>query len=280
MSPRPRGRRRHPGTARRRSGPAGKGAGPCASTSRSAHLPGSRLPEPVLGADRAGAVARRGPQQRLAVEPALAEHVRQPLQIAGQPQLGEEVLAVGQGDPVGAEADPAARGHDVADPADPDASRRFEPGSQDATAPLSANTLSSSSVTQTKCSSTVRGPSTPRSASRRTAGLPYRCRLNIISERVSSACVISEVPWSSAARWQRRYSSSEQAGVQSGAVTIRIRSSPAVPVSRQRLERRHHVVDRPGVPHRRRADLGGEIRRAAGPGTSRRPGGRRCSGRG
>jgi len=54
--------------------------------------------------------------------------------------------------------------------------------------------------------------------------LPYCCRLNIISERVSSACVISEVPWSSAARWQRRYSSSEQAGVQSGAVTIWIRS--------------------------------------------------------
>ena len=32
--------------------------------------------------------------------------------------------------------------------------------------------------------------------------------------------MISDVPWSSAARWQRWYSSSEQAGVQSGAVTM------------------------------------------------------------
>ncbi len=54
----------------------------------------------------------------------------------------------------------------------PVASRRFEPGLQEATAPLSANRPSSSSVTQTKCSSTVRGPSTPRSARRWTAYFP------------------------------------------------------------------------------------------------------------
>ena len=51
-------------------------------------------------------------------------------------------------------------------------SRRFEPGLLDATAPEPAKMPSSSSVTQTKCSSTVAGVRTPRSASRRTAGLP------------------------------------------------------------------------------------------------------------
>ena len=72
--------------------------------------------------------------------------------------------------------------------------RRFDPGSFEATAPESAKIASSSSVTHTKCSSTVVGPRTPRSASRRTAGFPWCSRLNIISERVSSACVIMPVP--------------------------------------------------------------------------------------
>ena len=50
--------------------------------------------------------------------------------------------------------------------------RRLDPGWFEATAPESAKIASSSSVTHTKCSSTVCGVSTPRSASRRTAGLP------------------------------------------------------------------------------------------------------------
>ena len=50
--------------------------------------------------------------------------------------------------------------------------RRFDPGLFEATAPESAKIASSSSVTQTKCSSTVAGVSTPRSARRRSAGLP------------------------------------------------------------------------------------------------------------
>ena len=56
-------------------------------------------------------------------------------------------------------------------------SRRFDPGSFDATAPESAKMRSSSSVTQTKCSNTVSGVSTPMSASRWSAGFPYRSRL-------------------------------------------------------------------------------------------------------
>ena len=50
--------------------------------------------------------------------------------------------------------------------------RRFEPGLFEATAPESAKIASSSSVTQTKCSSTVSDVSTPMSASRRSAGFP------------------------------------------------------------------------------------------------------------
>src|ERR1039457_6440936 len=83
-------------------------------------------------------------------------------------------------------------------------SRRFEPGLLDATAPESAKMPSSESVTQTKCSRTVAGVRTPRSARRRTAGLPYLSRLNSISERVSRTCVIIPGPCSSAAWPQAR----------------------------------------------------------------------------
>src|SRR5215468_5660499 len=123
--------------------------------------------------------------------------------------------------------------------------RKLEPGLLEATAPESAKTRRSSSVTQTKCSSTVAGVRTPRSASRRTAVLPYVRRLNNISARVSSMWVIMPVPCSSASRRHLRYSSSEQAGVQSGAV--------------QPAEAVHHLVHRPRVSHRRAPDFAGQV---------------------
>ncbi len=71
--------------------------------------------------------------------------------------------------------------------------------------------------------------------------------------------MIIPVPCSSATVRQRRYRSSEHAGVQSGAVTIRKRSSRPCHRSCRRSNDCHHVVDRPRVAHRRPAHLLGQI---------------------
>ena len=71
--------------------------------------------------------------------------------------------------------------------------------------------------------------------------------------------MISPVPCSSAARRHRRYSSSEQAGVQSGGGYQPDPVIPAMPAGRQPLEARHHLVHRPGVAHGRGADLRSEL---------------------
>ena len=105
-------------------------------------------------------------------------------------------------------------------------SRRLDPGLFEATAPESAKIASSSSVTQTKCSSTVVGREHAEVGETPERRLPVslevehhlRARLEHVGDHPGAVLVGDRAG-------TRRYRSSEHAGVQSGAVTIRIRSS-------------------------------------------------------
>ena len=146
----------------------------------------------------------------------------------------------------------------------PEDRRRLEPGLLATTAPESATIAMSSSVGHTKWARLTSGPRMPRSASRRTAVVPWCAMLKAISERVSRQCVVRP-----GAELVGQRAAPQVELVRDGRRPVgrgQDAHAPAapVPVGHQAAVGRLDLVNRPRVAHVRGAHLRGDVRRQPG----------------